>query len=283
MKTAFSTLALLRPERPDEALALLRDGPLTPIAGGTDLYVALNAGLCPSRRFVDLSRLKAWRGIAATKDGGLRIGALTTFAQIRDDKRVARALPALCAAAREIGGVQIQNRATVGGNLANASPAADSAPVLLAADAELELASTAGVRRVPLGEFFVAYRHTALRADELIQAVLIPPQPGPSFFRKVGTRAANAISKVVFAGVRAARPRIALGSVGPVPLRAKRAEAALAAGADLESAVDALQQDIAPIDDLRSTAEYRRFVAAGLLRQFWQQTGGRRPAPSRRR
>ncbi len=286
MKTAASALHLLRPESPAQALQWMRErAPLQPLAGGTDLYVALNFGTCPARAFLDLSRLGAWRGIKVERDGGLRIGALATFAEIRDHKGVAKALPALCAAAREIGGAQIQNRATIAGNLANASPAADSAPVLLAADAVVELVSVSGVRRVPVAEFFLGYRRTALQPDELIQAVVIPtpPRAGQWYFRKVGTRAANAISKVVFCGVRGPQPRIALGSVGPVPLRARRAEAALAAGEPVETAVAALQQDIAPIDDLRSTAEYRRFVAAGLLRQFWERTASPVRRPVRRR
>jgi xanthine dehydrogenase small subunit len=179
----------------------------------------------------------------------------------------------LAGAARLIGGAQIQNRATLGGNIANASPAADAVPILMAAEAILVLASAAGSRRVPITDFFTGYRRTLLAPDELLYAVEIPPLPGVAWFRKVGTRAANAISKVVLAGVRGERPRIALGSVAPTALRLPRTEAALAAGATLDDAAALLLQEIAPIDDLRSTAHYRRLVSMGLLRQFWEETG----------
>jgi CO/xanthine dehydrogenase FAD-binding subunit len=171
-----------------------------------------------------------------------------------------------------VGGAQIQNRATLGGNIANGSPAADGVPVLAAAEAWLLLGSAAGERRVAITTFFTGYRQSVLRPDELILAIELPPSSGRPWFRKVGTRAANAISKVVMAGVRDAAPRLALGSVGPTVVRLPRTEAALAAGAPLDQAVAALDAEIAPIDDLRSTAAYRRQVAANLLRQFWKET-----------
>jgi len=174
-------------------------------------------------------------------------------------------------AARQVGGVQIQNRGTVGGNIANGSPAGDALPVLAAADAVVVARSASAERRIPFGDYYTGYRASVLRADELIVAVEIPPVSGRQWFRKVGTRAAQAISKVVMAAVHSDSPRIALGSVGPVIVRAHRAERALAAGQGIDAAVAALAAEISPIDDMRSTAAYRRTVAQNLLRQFWTQ------------
>ena len=275
MRTAFSALRLHRPRSLASALTVLRDeGPIVPLAGGTDVYVGLNAGTLAARVFLDLWGLRELRGVRRGAGGRLIVGAGATFAEIAASPLVRRHLGVLAEAARQIGGAQIQNRATLGGNIANASPAADAVPVLLAAEAMFVLVSARGQRRVPSTEFFTAYRRTVMAADELIQAVEIPPLPGPAWFRKVGTRAANAISKVVLAGVRARgeRPRIAIGSVGPTVRRAVRTEAALAAGASAEEAGQALLAEITPIDDMRSTADYRRRVAVGLLRQFWEET-----------
>ena len=175
-------------------------------------------------------------------------------------------------ASRLVGGVQIQNRGTLGGNLANASPAGDSLPVLAAVDATIVLRSLDGERRVPIAEFFTGYRATVLRPDELIVAVEVPPVPEAQWFRKVGTRAAQAISKVVVAGVRGAEPRFALGSVAPTVVRARETERALASGASVDEAAEILGREIAPIDDVRSTGAYRRTVAMNLLRRFWSET-----------
>ena len=187
----------------------------------------------------------------------------------------------LAAAAREVGGVQIQNRGTIGGNVANASPAGDTLPVLLAADAVVVLRSAAGTRRVPMTAFYTGYRQSVARPDELIVGFEIPALRGRQWFRKVGTRAAQAIAKIVVAGVwdtaRAdARPRLAMGSVAPTPLRLSQTERALGSGASLAEAQEILQHEIAPIDDLRSTAEYRRQVAANLVGQFYREAR-RRP------
>jgi CO/xanthine dehydrogenase FAD-binding subunit len=174
----------------------------------------------------------------------------------------------LATAAREIGGVQIQNRGTIGGNVANASPAGDTLPVLLVADAAVVLRSTSGTRRVPMSSFYTGYRQTAARPDELIVAFEIPAVRGRQWFRKVGTRAAQAIAKIVAAGVQDRKPRLAMGSVGPTVLKLTRTEEALARGASLAEAQSIMQTEIAPIDDLRSTAEYRRQVASNLLAEF---------------
>jgi CO/xanthine dehydrogenase FAD-binding subunit len=168
--------------------------------------------------------------------------------------------------------VQIQNRGTVGGNIANGSPAGDSLPVLAAADAVVVLRSVDGERRVPLTRYYTGYRATVMRPDELIVAIEVPPVEGKQWFRKVGTRAAQAISKIVIAGVRSSAPRIALGSVAPTVVRVPRTERALAASADIDAAVAVLADEIKPIDDIRSTAEYRLRVATNLLRRFWAET-----------
>ena len=247
--------------------------PPTPLAGGTDLYVAINAGTAPSRRYVDLWRLGELRGIAALPDGGVRLGALTTYTEILASAVVRARLPMLAAAARLVGGAQIHNRGTLGGNIANGSPAGDTLPVFAAADAVVVLASRHGERRVPFTTFYTGYRTTVRTPDELIIAIEVPPVPGRQWFRKVGTRAAQAISKVVVAAVRHETPRIAIGSVAPTVVRARRTERALAGDVSIADARQVLDEEIAPIDDLRSNARYRRQVAGNLLEQWWHETG----------
>ena len=251
---------------------MLRDeGPLVPLAGCTDVYVGLNFGTLPAKKFLDLWPLEELRAIRLS-GGVLSIGALASYTEIIRSVLVRRRLPILAAAAREIGGVQIQNRGTLGGNIANGSPAGDSLPVLAVADATLVLASAREERRVPFGSFYTGYRKSVLRPDELIAAVEIPRVAGRQWFRKVGTRAAQAISKVVLAAVRFERPRLALGSVAPTVMRLPRTEAVLASGASISDARRELESEIQPIDDLRSTAEYRRRVSGNLLEQFWKET-----------
>jgi CO/xanthine dehydrogenase FAD-binding subunit len=245
------------------------------MAGCTDLYVGLNFGTVAERRFLNIWGLDALRGIDV-RGGVLRIGALTTYSEIIRSSDVQRRLPMLAAASREIGAVQIQNRGTIGGNIANGSPAGDTLPVLAAAEALVELRGVGATRKVPFTDFYTGYRASVRRPDELITAIEVPRVEGSQWFRKVGTRAAQSISKVVMAGVRAAGPRIALGSVAPTVVRAWRTEEVLAAGASVAEAQRTLQQEISPIDDLRSTAAYRREVAARLLAQFWQDTDARR-------
>jgi xanthine dehydrogenase small subunit len=271
--------SLLEPSSLRDALRMLRDqGPLVPMAGCTDLYVSLNFGTLSATRFLDLWRLPTLRRIAM-RDGMLSIGALATFTEIMQSPLVRRRLPMLVAAAREIGGPQIQNRGTLGGNVANASPAGDTLPVLAAADAAVVLASADGERRVPFASFYTGYRASVMRRDELITALDIPPVPGRQWFRKVGTRAAQAISKVVMAAVEPrgdAPPRVALGSVAPTVVRLPLTETALGGGASIAEAQKILLDEIAPIDDVRSTAEYRRRVAANLLARFWGEHGSSR-------
>jgi len=225
----------------------------------------------PGRRFLNIWGLDALRGIDVG-GGVLRIGALATYREIIRSADVRRRLPMLAAAAREIGAVQIQNRGTIGGNIANGSPAGDTLPVLAAADALVELRSVEWTRKVPITEFYTGYRASVRRPDELVTAIEVPRVEGRQWFRKVGTRAAQSISKVVMAGVRADHPRVALGSVAPTVVRARRTEDALASGGTLVEAQRILQTEISPIDDIRSTAAYRREVAARLLAKFWADT-----------
>jgi CO/xanthine dehydrogenase FAD-binding subunit len=262
-----------------------------PFAGGTDLMVVLEAGNLPPGRYVSLQRCPELRGIERTPGGGATIGALATYTDIRHSGVMASDFPMMVSAARETGGIATQNRGTIGGNIANASPAADTPPALLVYDAELELVSLSGARRVPYRLFHRGYKQMDLAPGEIIARVHLPlrtvPDPVESgfrrnpwrdYYRKVGTRRAQAISKVCFAGAiamdgdRVADARIALGSVAPTVIRAARAEDALrgrALDADaVASAERALAADIAPIDDIRSTARYRARVAANLLRDF---------------
>ncbi len=270
MPAAIAHRSLLRPRSLGEALRLLRDeapASLTPLAGCTDLYVALNFGTLADARFLDLWPLDALRGIAR-RDGRLWIGALTTHADLIRSPLIRRRVPMLAEAARQIGGVQIQNRGTIGGNVANASPAGDTLPVLAAMDAVVILESAAGRRAVPFGSFYTGYRRTVRRPDELITGFEIAPVAGRQQFRKVGTRAAQAISKLVIAAVLGPEPRVAIGSVAPTVVRLPRTEAAIAARAGADAVRAALDAEIAPIDDIRSTAEYRRRVAWQVLQRM---------------
>ncbi len=255
---------------------MLRDeGPLVPLAGCTDLYVGLHFGTVREPRFLDLQGLRALRGIRRHGET-LVIGALATYSELIASPLVRRRLPILAEASRWVGSPQIQNRGTLGGNVANASPAGDTLPVLAVAEATVLLRSVDGERRVPFGAFYTGYRQTVMRPDELIVAIEVPPVEGRQWFRKVGTRAAQAISKVVMAAVRAPHPRVALGSVAPTVVRVPRTEAVLAGGGTLAEAQAVLVDEIQPIDDLRSTAAYRRRVSANLLAQFWSDTRRRR-------
>jgi CO/xanthine dehydrogenase FAD-binding subunit len=272
VRTAISSLEILEPRTLAEALRMLRDEEgVVPLAGATDLYVGLNFGTLESRRFVNLWGLAPLRRIGMRGDT-LSIGALATYTAMIRSRPVQRRLPMLAQAAREVGGMQIQNRGTLGGNIANASPAGDTLPVLAAADATVVLRSTGGERRVPFAGFYTGYRESLRRPDELITAVEVGPVEGTQWFRKVGTRAAQAISKVVMAAVRSPAPRIAIGSVAPTVIRLSRTEHALGSGAGIEDAAGIAESEIQPIDDLRSTAGYRRRVVANLLQRFWSDT-----------
>jgi CO/xanthine dehydrogenase FAD-binding subunit len=278
------------PSSLSEALALLARAPGTwrPFAGGTDLMVVFEAGRLAHRQFINIWKLRELRGIELS-DKHVRIGALATYTEIRRHPILSQEFSMLGQAAALTGAVAIQNRGTIGGNLANASPAADTPPALLAYDAIIEVVSSRGAREIPVTQFYKSYKVTGLEPDELIQAVRLPRVGGlKSFYRKVGTRKAQAISKVCIAatavmGARSAQgalideARIAFGSVGPYPLRATATEAVLR-GQSLDAnlvakARDALAREIRPIADVRSTAEYRLDVAANLLEEFLSGLG----------
>ena len=271
MKTPLSELDLRKASSLDEALGILRDERRTPVAGATDVYVALNFGTLAPRSFLDIWALDELRTISMHGDA-LVIGALTSYTALIQSHLVAEHVPMLADASRLVGGVQIQNRGTLGGNIANGSPAADGVPVLAATDAIVVLRSAAGERRVPVTDYYTGYRKTVMRPDELIVAIEIPRVEGKQWFRKVGTRAAQAISKIVMAAVRSPAPRIALGSVAPTVVRVPMTESALAGGASIGEAAEILGREIVPIDDVRSTADYRRRVSMNLLRRFWEET-----------
>ena len=261
-----------------EALAILaaEPGVWTPFAGGTDLMVVYNAGRLKATRFLDLSRLAELRGIQ--EDGaGLAFGSLTTYTEVRDCKAVHQHFPNLVQSARATGALAIQNRGTLGGNIVNASPAADTPPILLAYGAELELVSVRGRRRVAYDAFHLGYKRMDLQPDELVARILVPKPEGRSYhyFRKVGTRQAQAIAKVCLAAHARivdgtlAELRIGLGSVAPVPARARNAEAALIGrplnALPIDAACEALLGDMSPIDDIRASAHYRSVVTQNVL------------------
>jgi CO/xanthine dehydrogenase FAD-binding subunit len=277
---------VVSPRTLDEAYQVLAAVPHRPLAGGTDLLVQITGEIGePPERVLDLWALDDLRGIRVDGDA-LVIGALTTYTQIRRSHEVAEFLPSLAEAAATIGAAQIQNRGTLGGNAANASPAGDTLPILLATDAELVLGSSRGERTVPSAEFWPSYRTTALAQDELILRIRFPLTGQRQVrFRKVGTRRAQAISKVVMALAWQAGPegtwrdvRLALGSVAATPTRAPRTEAALEGAAPNAETADraarTLRDEIQPIDDVRSTADYRREVAARVLHRLIRDEGG---------
>ncbi len=278
---------VIRPDTIGEALAALAEREnARPIAGGTDLMVQLRDGRRRASCLVDLGRL-GLAGIRRTGDA-IEVGASTTMDAIAGDPDIQRWFPALARAARQVGAWPIQCRATLGGNLANGSPAADTAPALLVAEASVMLTSAARTRRLSVAEFFLGPGRTALTPGELVTSVRLPlgePAPGDRLverFVKVGPRREQVISVVSLAGRAVIRPdgtlavvRLALGSVAPVPVRALAAEHALAGrrpdDAARRDAARAVQRDIAPIDDVRAPARYRRIAAAVLLDRFLRE------------
>lgn len=285
MRSNLPAYELATPADLGGALALLAGG-YRPFAGGTDLMVLAESGKLPHRRWVSLWALGELRGVTVSPKE-VTIGALTTYSQVQRHELLRAEYPLLAAAAAETGGVAIQNRGTLGGNVANGSPAADSPPALLVYDAELELVSPDGIRRVPYAGFHRSYRKMDLGTGELIRAFRLPRRPPGRWretYRKVGTRRAQAISKICFAGAIAMAGdvvediRLALGSVAPMPLRCTRTEAVLRGQpltpAAIANARAELAREIAPIDDFRSTARYRLHVAQELLVDFLRQPSG---------
>jgi CO/xanthine dehydrogenase FAD-binding subunit len=269
-----------------ETLGLLAREPgiWQPFAGGTDLMVLLETGKLSHKRFLSLSKLADLRGIEVTNDAVI-LGALTTYTEIQRSSVLQSEFALLCAAARETGGIATQNRGTLGGNIVNASPAADSPPALLVYDAEIELISARGTHWLPYHGFHTDYKKMQLPPDELLRAIRLPRRAKPwrQYYRKVGTRKAQAISKVCFAGAAQMEAgtirdiRIALGSVAPIVLRAVKTEDVLR-GAQvgpglIARAKETLARELSPIDDMRSTARYRLRVTQNLLEEFLSQLG----------
>jgi CO/xanthine dehydrogenase FAD-binding subunit len=284
MRAYIPSYQLVSPARLSEALALLASEPgvWQPFAGGTDLMVLLEAGKLAHKQYLSIWNLAELRGITATTDH-ITLGALTTYTEVQDDQILREEFPMLCQAASETGGLAIQNRGTIGGNIANASPAADSPPALLAYNAELELLSVRGSRWVPYQGFHTGYKEMIMQPDELLSRVRLP-RLWPDlhhYYRKVGTRKAQAISKVCFAATARVNDgaidlvRIALGSIAPIPFRCTRTESVLRAALLEENTVEKakaeLASEIVPIDDIRSTKDYRLRVSLNLLEDFLRQ------------
>ena len=272
---------LVAPASLQAAVGLLaqRPGEWLPIAGGTDIMVQYAAGRLPFRKLVSIWNLAELRRIEVLANE-IRVGAGCTYTDIREHEVIGREFPMLTLAASWTGGIANQNRGTIGGNIVNASPAADSLPALLAYDAELILVSVRGERRISYTGFHTDYKKTKLAPDELVQAVCLPRRfPGYiCHARKVGSRNAQAISKVCIAALgRVAEQtvedvRIALGSVAPIPLRLNETEQIVRGKAIDESLVSLARKtamaEIRPIDDIRSTAKYRAAVAGNLVAEF---------------
>ena len=273
-----SNAAVLTPSTLGEALELRAQNPdAVPLAGGTDVMVFLELGSIDPKSFIDLWGVRELDTIESKPDGGLRIGALVTYTTMVADTRVQASAPSLCEAARTVGARQIQNRGTLIGNIANASPAGDSLPVLLALDAEVELASAArGTRMVAMNDLYTGYRQLDMAADELITAVHLPPAHPDDhhYYRRVGTRLAQAISKVVMGaririeGRKVTQARIAYGSVAATPVRLPLVEQALVGRAVDPAVAGLVAQAIQPIDDIRSTSDYRLAVAQRILEGY---------------
>jgi len=276
-------MEFLQPATWSEALAMKAAHPdATPIVGGTDVMVEINLDHRRPTSIIDLTRIPDL-GEWGTEDGSLRVGAGVTYTRLIDE--LGDRLPGLAIASRTVGSPQIRNRGTVGGNLGTASPAGDAHPPLLAADAQVELASTSGTRRVPVREFFTGPKRNAMRQDELISAFLVEPAPGPQQFSKVGTRNAMVIAVCSFAIALDPQRRLVgtgIGSAGPTPLRATEAEEFIEGVLDeqnlwdrrtevSESAVarfgELVAQASKPIDDVRGTAGYRRHALSVLARR----------------
>jgi CO/xanthine dehydrogenase FAD-binding subunit len=266
------------------SLLAAQPGSWTPIAGGTDLMVLYASGKLAARKLVSLWNLPELRRIEVS-DGELTIGAGCTYTDLREHKIVASEFPLLASAASWTGGIANQNRGTLGGNIVNASPAADSLPALLVYDADLILVSARGERRIRYVDFHTGYKKTLLAADELVRAVILPRRFAGyiSYSRKVGARNAQAIAKVCVAALgRVANGvvedvRIAAGSVAPVPMRLAEIERALAGkpvDAELElTARRTAASEVRPINDIRSTAAYRSAVLCNLVAEFLRKLG----------
>jgi CO/xanthine dehydrogenase FAD-binding subunit len=281
MRSNVTQYDLVAPNSLDAVLQILADSPdhYTPIAGGTELMVALGAGRLQSKKLVSLWNLEELRFIEVTPDA-IIIGAGSTFTDIRKHPAIAGEFSILARAASWTGSIANQNRGTLGGNIVNASPAADSPPALLAYDAELTLISARGTRALPYRDFHLAYKETDLEPDELLHSITILRnyEGYKTYIRKVGPRNAQAISKVAIAVVARMNKgfiqdiRIGAASVREYPARLTATEKSLNGKTitpeSIAAARAALLTEVRPIDDIRSTAKYRAAVAANLLEEF---------------
>ena len=264
-----------------EALSMLANEPgvWKPFAGGTDLMVLLEAGRLQHLNYINIWPLDELHQIQVTENH-ITLGGLTTYTNVQSNPILRSEFPMLCQAASETGGLAIQNRGTLGGNIVNASPAADSPPALLAYDAEIELTSTKGSRWISYHGFHTGYKEMQMEPNELLTRIRLPRQTSNClhYYRKVGTRKAQAISKVCLAALgrqedhRISHIRIAFGSVAPIVIRCVSTESQLRGkpldASTMKLARESLIKEIAPIDDIRSTAAYRLRVAANLLVDF---------------
>ena len=285
MRSNVSQYDLIAPGSLAAVLSALADSPgeLTPIAGGTELMVALGAGRLGTKKLVSLWGLQELRFVEVT-DGAVTLGSGTTFTDLRRHPVIASDFPLLAQAASWTGSIANQNRGTLGGNCVNASPAADSPPALLVYEAELRLVSASGERTLPYDEFHLSYKKTALRPDEVLHSIRLKRNSGGyvSYARKVGTRNAQAISKVAIAALARVADgvieeiRLGAASLRETPVRLAATEAALTgrrvAEVDLAATIAAARKALAgechPIDDIRSTAKYRAAVAGNLVEEF---------------
>jgi CO/xanthine dehydrogenase FAD-binding subunit len=285
MRSDVAQFNLSAPPSLDAVLAQLaaEPGKHTPIAGGTELMVALNTGRLTQCSLVSIHHLKELRFIRAEKDA-IHIGSGATFTDIRNNTEIAADLPLLIQSASWTGTIANQNRATLGGNICNASPAADTPPALLAYGTTITLISNAGTRTLPYTEFHLSYKKTVLRPDELVHSVSVPRDFAGyrQYIRKVGTRNALAISKIALAGLakldgdKLADIRLGAASLTDRPVRCSATEAALlgksigpkSIDTTIRSARAALASETHTIDDIRSTAKYRAAVAGNLLEEF---------------
>jgi CO/xanthine dehydrogenase FAD-binding subunit len=252
-------------------------GAWKPFAGGTDLMVLLEQGKLPQRKFVNIQGVHEMRGIRSSASH-VELGALMTYTELQQSSLLQNDFPLLCRAASETGSIANQNRGTLGGNIANASPAADSPPALLVYDAELELVSKRGTRWIAYAQFHTGYKKMNLASDEIICRIRLPRSSGHhrQYYRKVGTRRAQAISKLCFAGRadlsndKLREIRIAMGSVAPTVLRCEKTEALLLSLGlkHVREAQEQLAAEIRPVDDFRSNARYRTRIAQNLLEEF---------------
>lgn len=267
-----------------EAFTLLKDyqGRASLLAGGTDLLVKMKKRAALPVAIIDLNRI-AELSFIEVADDHLHIGGLTRLAVISQSPVVKEKATALAEAINVLASAQIRHRATIGGNLCNASPAADTAPPLLALEASVKLKSADGERTVPLSQFFLGPEQTVTKADELVAAIIIPLQEGASTFIKLGRRKAFTLSiasAAAFARVNNGKfeeVRVALGAVAPTPIRGRKVEDALkgksASEENIEKAAELVKQECRPISDIRASAEYRREMSYALTKRALKKVG----------